>query len=60
MIWASGEVDSQLRVNSVDHIAAKIESSREILQSSIKNGQKAILLIARENLVIYPTTLSPA
>lgn len=54
LIWTSGEVDSQLRVNSVDHIAAKIESSREILQSSIKNGQKAILLIARENLGELP------
>ena len=50
LIWASGEVDSQLRVNSVDHIAAKIESSREMLQLAIKNGQKAILLIAAENI----------
>ena len=50
LIWASGEVDNQLRVNSVDHIAAKIESSREMLRVAMKNGQKAILLIAKGNL----------
>ena len=50
LIWASGEVDSQLRVNSVDHIATKIEASREILQSAKENGQRVIFLIAKENL----------
>ena len=50
LIWASGEVDSQLRVNSVDHIAAKIEASHEILQSAQENGQRVILLIAKGNL----------
>lgn len=55
LIWASGEVDNQLRVNSVDHIAAKIEASREILQSAIENGQSVILLIAKENLSDLPS-----
>jgi hypothetical protein len=55
LIWASGEVDSQLRVNSVDHIAAKIEASREILQSAKENGQRVIFLIAKENLSDLPS-----
>ena len=57
LIWASGEVDSQLRVNSVDHIAAtKIEASREMLQSAIRERTEGDTAYChRKTSAIYPS-----
>jgi len=50
VIWATGTVDPQFGVNQVDHIAAKVAASRDLLEAEIAAGKKVVLITAAENL----------
>jgi len=49
-VWATGEIDPQFGVRPVEHIAAKIEVSRPLLEAESLAGRKLVLLTAAENL----------
>lgn len=50
VIWATGTVDTQFGVNPVEHIAAKVAASRELLEAEMAAGKKVVLITAAENL----------
>ena len=50
VIWATGEVDPHFRVRPVEHIDAKIKTSRELLDAEERAGRKVMILTAPENV----------
>jgi hypothetical protein len=49
LIWCTGEVDHDLAVRPVEHVAEKIERSEAVLRAAVAEGTPVLVLLPRGN-----------
>lgn len=60
VIFATGQVDRDLAVQSVDHVPNKLSAAREIFEVALSAGKRVFLAAPAENLASYDQEQLPA